>query len=527
MAVARTRCVAIVGVSGHVIEVECHISNGLPGLHLIGLLDTALNEARDRVRSAVMNSKYGWPDSRITISLFPASLPKRGSQFDLAIAVSLLGAANVIPIERIAEPFFLGELGLDGRLRPVRGILPAVAAAGDAGATKVVVPAANAEEAALVPGVTVLPVGDLRTLVEWLRGPDHDRVPPPGLFGPSADPDDAPPAAAQNGQATASVPDLARPAPDLRDVAGQPLARKALEVCAAGGHNLWMLGPPGTGKTMLAERLPSLLPPLSLDHALEVTAIHSIAGTLPAGRPLLDRAPFVNPHHTATVAAIVGGGTGVPRPGAVSLAHRGVLFLDEAPEFPMAVLDSLRQPLESGTVTVARASGSVTFPARFMLVMAANPCPCAEASDACQCTPTIRRRYLARLSGPLLDRIDVKVAVARSTRTELLADRRFAEPSAVVAERVLAARERAAKRLAPTPWRVNSELPASALHGEFRPSPAAMKPLTTCLDNGALSARGLDRIVRVAWTLADLAAKDQPEVEETSAALAMWLGVGA
>lgn len=514
MAVARTRCVAIVGVTGHVVEVECHISNGLPGLHLIGLLDTALNEAKDRVRSAVMNSKYGWPDTRVTISLFPASLPKRGSQFDLAIAVSLMGAAGTVPIERIAEPFFLGELGLDGRLRPVRGILPAVAAAAEAGATTVVVPAANAAEAALVPGVSVVPASHLRELIEWLRGADPDAMPvhrpdPAGAEPPGTTRSDDPP-------------------PDLRDVAGQPLARKALEVCAAGGHNLWMLGPPGTGKTMLAERLPSLLPPLTLKHALEVTAIHSIAGTLPAGRPLLSRPPFVNPHHTATVAAIIGGGGPVPRPGAVSLAHRGILFLDEAPEFPASVLDSLRQPLESGTVTVARAAGTTVFPARFMLVLAANPCPCAEASGAgrCECAPAVKRRYLARLSGPLLDRVDVKVTVTRSTRSELLADRKFAESSAVVAERVRLARERCAKRLSGTPWRCNAEIPSSALHGRFRPSAAAMKPLTACLDSGALSARGLDRIVRVAWTLADLAGKNEPEAEETSAALAMWLGAG-
>ncbi|MCG5219055.1 YifB family Mg chelatase-like AAA ATPase [Streptosporangium sp. KLBMP 9127] len=512
--VARTRCVAIVGVTGHVVEIEADISNGLPGMHLIGLLDTALSEARDRVRSAVTNSRYGWPETRITVSLFPASLPKRGSQFDLAIAVSLLGAAGVVPIERIAEPFFLGELGLDGRLRAVRGVLPAVVAAVEAGATKVVVPSANADEARLVPGVSVVAVRDLRQLVEWLGNDD-----------PASFPEDEDPAPSPEPLPAEST---GRP-PDLCDVAGQPMARKALEVCAAGGHNLWMVGPPGTGKTMLAERLPALLPPLLLDHALEVTAIHSIAGALSPGHPLLVTAPFMAPHHTATVAAMVGGGSSIPRPGAVSLAHRGVLFLDEAPEFAMAVLDSLRQPLESGAVTVARAAGTVTFPARFMLVLAANPCPCAQVSEAagsCKCTPSARRRYLARLSGPLLDRIDVKVTVGRSTRRELMADRRFAEPSKVVAERVLQARERAAKRLSSTPWTTNSEIPSSALHGEFRPSDTAMKPLTTALDSSTLSARGLDRVTRMAWTLADLSGKKRPEIDETSAALTLWLGAG-
>jgi magnesium chelatase family protein len=581
MTVARTRCVALVGVSGHVVEVEADVGNGLPGMHLIGLPDTALSEARDRVRSALVNSRYAWPDSRITISLFPASLPKRGSQFDLAIAVALLGASGLVPAGRIAEPFFLGELGLDGRVRAVRGVLPAVLTAVEAGATRVVVPLSNAAEAALVPGVTVLPVGHLSRLVEWLRSDDpapHPDVrlgPASGGMGPRAllpalgGPQTMPPGAAVPPDGTggpgqdaapnqgrdgaeswpgagpweeppqevvepAAVPPhhaalVAEPGagPDLRDVAGQPMARRALEICAAGGHNLWMVGAPGTGKTMLAERLPTLLPSLESDHALEVTAIHSIAGVLPPDRPLLTRPPFVSPHHTATVASIIGGGSGLVRPGAVSLAHRGVLFLDEAPEFPASVLDSLRQPLESGAVTVARASGTVTFPARFMLVLAANPCPCGHSAGppgACRCTPVIRRRYLARLSGPLLDRVDMKVKVLRSTRRELLADRAFAESSAVVAERVRAARLRSAARLAGTPWRTNAEVPAGALHGRFRPPDAAMRPLTVALDSGVLSARGLDRVTRVAWTLADLAGRDRPGADETSAALAMWLG---
>ncbi|MFI7451579.1 YifB family Mg chelatase-like AAA ATPase [Nonomuraea sp. NPDC049714] len=506
MAVARTRSVALVGVTGRMVEVEADVGNGLAGIHLIGLPDTALSEARERVRSAVVNSHYAWPDARITVSLFPASLPKRGSQFDLAIAVAILGAAGVVPAERVAEQFFLGELGLDGRLRPVRGVLPAVLGAADHPGATVVVPAANAAEAALVPDVRVVPVADLRQLVEWLRrGDDPPRHP------------------VQDVPRTTTAPTV-----DLADVVGQPLARRALEVCAAGNHNLWMLGPPGTGKTLLAERLPTLLPPLDLDHALEVTAIHSVAGVLPPDSPTIDRPPFVSPHHTATAAAIIGGGSTVVRPGAVSLAHRGVLFIDEAPEFPRHVLDSLRQPLESGQVTVARSAGSVTFPARFILVLAANPCPCAQPqdqSDSCQCTPTIRRRYLGRLSGPLLDRIDMKVTVARSSRRELMADRQFVETSQTVAARVLLARRRAAVRFAGTSWRTNAEIPSSALHARYRPSESAMKPITTCLDSGTLSARGLDRVVRVAWTLADLAGKDQPDETETSSALALWLGM--
>lgn len=510
MAVARTRSVALVGVTGRSVEVEADVGNGLAGIHLIGLPDTALSEARERVRSAMVNSHYPWPDARITVSLFPASLPKRGSQFDLAIAVAILGAAGAVPSDRVAAPYFLGELGLDGRLRPVRGVLPSVLGAAKEAGITVVVPAANAAEAALVPGVQVVPVRDLRQLVEWLRS--GDEPPEPLVY-----------------EAPQHATPTYRPAVDLSDVVGQPLARRALEVCAAGGHHLWMLGPPGTGKTLLAERLPTLLPDLELDHALEVTAIHSVAGVLPPDGPMMSRPPFVSPHHTATAAAVIGGGSAIVRPGAVSLAHRGVLFLDEAPEFPRHVLDSLRQPLESGLVTVSRAVGSVTFPARFMLVLAANPCPCAqpqEHGDSCQCTSTIKRRYLGRLSGPLLDRIDMKVTVARSTRRELMADRRFVESSKVVAQRVLLARQRTAKRLAGTPWRTNAEIPSTALHADYRPGEAAMKPMTACIDKGTLSARGLDRVLRVAWTLADLAGKPRPEHEETTAALALWLGVG-
>ncbi|MEV5503237.1 YifB family Mg chelatase-like AAA ATPase [Nonomuraea fuscirosea] len=510
MAVARTRSVALVGVTGRTVEVEADVGNGLAGIHLIGLPDTALSEARDRVRSAMVNSNYPWPDARIIVSLFPASLPKRGSQFDLAIAMAILGAAGVVPAERIAEPFFLGELGLDGRIRAVRGVLPSVLGAAKHGDVTVVVPAANSAEAVLVPDVKVVPVAHLRQLVEWLRKGDE----PPK---PETDECPEPPK-------PATKPDNI----DLADVVGQPVARRALEVCAAGGHNLWMLGPPGTGKTMLAERLPTLLPNLELDHALEVTAIHSVAGALPSSAPMMSRPPFVSPHHTATSAAIIGGGSTIVRPGAVSLAHRGVLFMDEAPEFPRHVLDALRQPLESGRVTVSRSAGSVTFPARFMLILAANPCPCAQAEDqggTCRCTPMTRRRYLGRLSGPLLDRIDMKVAVARSTRRELLADRQFVETSETVAERVLVARERAAKRLAGTPWRSNAEIPSSVLHADYRPSAEAMHPMTSCLDSGTLTARGLDRVVRVAWTLADLADKDVPSQDETNAALSFWLGV--
>ncbi|MEU6430873.1 YifB family Mg chelatase-like AAA ATPase [Microbispora sp. NPDC046973] len=560
MPVARTHCVCLLGVTGRLVEVEADVGPGIAGTHFIGLLDTAISEARGRVRSALINSRFAWPDARVTVSLFPASLPKRGSIFDLAIAIAVLGAAGAVPAQRIAAPMFLGELGLDGRVRPIRGVLPAALAAAEAGVRTVVVPALNAAEAALVPDLTVVPVATLGELVGWLRSGDLHRLPVvddaaslsqdaehAGQAGHAERTEQGEPAR-QGGHAEyvghsqqgghgedASRPagpyggDRGTPGPDLCDVAGQPIGRKALEVCAAGGHNLWMLGPPGSGKTMLAERLPTLLPPLDQEKALEVSAIHSVAGTLPPGRPLLTRPPFMAPHHSATMAAVVGGGSGgVVRPGAVSLAHRGVLFLDEAPEFATTVLDSLRQPLESGTVTIARAVGAVTFPARFMLVLAANPCPCGlqgTIGHPCKCTPAGRRRYLDRLSGPLLDRVDMKVKIGRATRAELLADRHFVETSATVAGRVRLARERAARRLAGTPWRTNAEVSSSALHRDFRLPDAAMAPLHRGLDVGTLSARGLDRVLRVSWTLADLACKDRPGQAETSAALALWLGV--
>jgi magnesium chelatase family protein len=541
MPVARTHSIALVGVEGHAVEIESDIENGLPGLLLVGLPDTALREARDRIRAAIINSGEQWPQRRITVGLSPASLPKRGSGFDVGIAVSILAAAGTVPVAAIEGVTFLGELGLDGRLRPVRGVLPAVAAAAAAGCRKVAVPEASAPEATLVPELTVVGAPSLGALLAWLRGKREtgqavtvvrsgegvavrpvraDRraaVGPPEAAGQPR-----PPGQVRGGPDPAGCPDLA-------DVLGQPAARRAAEICAAGGHHLSLLGPPGAGKTMLAERIPTILPSLDRTAALEVTAIHSIAGTLPAGSPLMTEPPFCAPHHTATKAAIVGGGSGVIRPGAASLAHRGCLLLDEAPEFGRDVLDALRQPLESGEVVVARSGLTARFPARFTLVLAANPCPCARAAGSgadCSCTPTARRRYLARLSGPLLDRVDVKVEFLPVGRAELLSDRAFAEPSSVVVKRVEAARERAAARLRLSPWRLNAEIPGSELRRSFAPGPGALAPLERALDRGEISARGVDRVIRVAWTLADLAGAARPRVDETSYALGLWLGVG-
>jgi magnesium chelatase family protein len=536
--VARTHSVALVGVEGYPVEIESDIANGLPGLLLVGLPDTALREARDRIRAAIINTREQWPQRRITVGLSPASLPKRGSGFDLGIAVSILAAAGVVPLGAIDGVAFLGELGLDGQVRAVRGVLPAVAAAAGAGFGKVIVAAANITEAALVPGLRVAGAPTLGALLAWLRGekatgeavvePTAGAGQPPGRSAGGPRGTSAAGAGAGRTSAAQQSPGPQR-RPDLADVLGQPMARRAAEICAAGGHHLSLLGPPGAGKTMLAERIPTIMPALDRAAALEVTSIHSVAGALPAGSPLVTEPPFCAPHHTATKAAIVGGGSGVIRPGAASLAHRGFLFLDEAPEFGRDVLDALRQPLESGEICLARSALTARFPAKFTLVLAANPCPCARGAApraACTCSPSVRRRYLARLSGPLLDRVDVKVELLPVTRAELLSDRKFTEPSAVVARRVEAARDRAAARLAGTPWRLNAEIPGSELRRSFQPAPGALEPLERAMDLGQISARGVDRVLRVAWTLADLAAAGRPAVEETSYALGLWLGVG-
>ncbi|AGS72080.1 YifB family Mg chelatase-like AAA ATPase [Streptomyces collinus] len=529
MGFARTCSVALVGVEGVVVEVQADLEPGVAAFTLVGLPDKSLTESRDRVRAAVVNSGGEWPQKKLTVGLSPASVPKAGSGFDLAVACAVLGAAERIDPRILADLVMIGELGLDGRVRPVRGILPAVLAAAEAGYEQVVVPECAAAEASLVPGVSVLGIRSLRQLIAVLTDapvpeeePDDQGRPDPLLAGLRV-----PGTGAATGMHSTGAAHYDQ-GQDLADVVGQTSARTAVEVAAAGGHHLFLEGPPGAGKTMLAERLPAVLPRLTREESLEVTAVHSVAGLLPPGKPLVDAAPYCAPHHSATMQSLVGGGPGVARPGAVSLAHRGVLFLDEAPEFHGQTLDALRQPLESGHVVIARSAGVVRFPARFLMVLAANPCPCGRFSqrDAlCDCPPSAIRRYQARLSGPLLDRVDLRVEVDPVTRAQLTDPGARGESTAAVAGRVRAARERAAARLAGTPWRTNGEVPGRELRGRFHAAAGAMDEAERNLERGVLTVRGIDRVLRVAWTVADLVGHDRPDAGDVGLALQLRTGV--
>jgi magnesium chelatase family protein len=506
--IARTSCVALQGLDGALVDVEADIASGLPSFTIIGLPDAALAEARDRVRAAAANSGCPLTTHKLTINLSPASLPKHGSAFDLAIALASLAAAGAVSAASVASAVHLGELALDGRLRPMAGVLPAVLGAARAGAERVMVPAGNADEARLVPGIEVIPVASLRDAAIRHGG---DYLPEEVEAWPAP-----------------AIDDSADETPDLADVIGNEEAVQALLVAAAGGHHVFLLGPPGAGKTMLAERLPGLLPDLDRGASLEATSIRSLTG-LPVGGRLVTRPPFEAPHHTATAAAIVGGGSGRIRPGAAVRAAHGVLFLDEAPEFPSSVLDVLRQPLESGCIRIHRASGSAVFPGRFQLVLAANPCPCGQygAPDSeCTCAPFARRRYLSRISGPLMDRIDVRLTLRRITAVQLrLNDDGHALPSVAARQRVAQARRAAAERLSGTPWRMNGEVPGSWLRDRRNGlGRTATSALDRALEHGAITMRGYDRALRMAWSVADIAGATRPSAEHVGTALLLRKG---
>ncbi|MDR1853231.1 MAG: YifB family Mg chelatase-like AAA ATPase [Propionibacteriaceae bacterium] len=497
MKTAKARSIALVGIEGICVQVEAAWADGLPHTELVGLADISLKEAQARCKAALGSSGVSWPYGRVTINLSPAYLPKMGTHFDLAICTALAACVR----DDLPEPagvLLFGEVGLDGTVRAVRGLLPGVIAAARQGVSRVVVPAVQMREASLVEGMDVVGVGSLAELWEVLRGGPGASMPEP-----------------------VKVSTAAHGKLDLADVTGQPEARWALEVAAAGGHHLYFHGPPGAGKTMLAERLPTLLPPLSEAQALEVSAIHSLAGEgLDAG--LIQNPPYSDPHPSSSLASIVGGGAQVATPGAISLAHRGVLFLDEAPEFPPKVLDSLRAPLESGRVVISRQRATTVYPARFQLVLAANPCPCGKLETrgaACKCTPQQVRKYANRISGPVLDRIDIHQHVRPLSKAFACEP---AEGSAAVAQRVEMARERQRARLSKFGMSMNCEVPGRVLRKEL-PLPD-VDVIEQAVRMGRLSARGADKVLRLAWTVADLSGQDVPGEDELNIALAMRQG---
>ena len=491
-AAGHVGAIALIGLDARYVRVEAAAAGGLPATRIVGLPDSAVREAADRLHAAFGRCGFSMPQTKRVVNLAPASLRKSGSGFDLPVALAMMVLGEHLAPAAVDGVVAVGEVGLDGSIRPTAGTLPIVAAARDHGATRVVVADAVAPEASLVDGVAVIGVATLREAVEVLAGRQDARAvgaPPPA--------------------SSADVPDLA-------EVRGQPLARRALEVAAAGGHHLLLMGPPGCGKSMLARRLPGLLPPLTTDQALEVAAVRSVAGLRAGDEPLDLTPPFRDPHHTTSVAGLIGGGSGLARPGELSLAHRGCLFLDELLETPRWILDALREPIESGRVVLVRAQGTVAYPAAVQLVAAANPCPCAE-STRCRCRPDQVERYRGRLSGPLLDRIDVQVELAPVAH-DVMVGTPDGEPTAAVASRVATARRLATGRQGPV---LNRDAPMTRVRATA--SPATLRRLARALAGLGLSARAFDRCLRVARTVADLAGSEVVDDDAVDEAVAYRL----
>ncbi|MBW3552168.1 MAG: YifB family Mg chelatase-like AAA ATPase [Gemmatimonadetes bacterium] len=486
---------AVLGVEGYAVRVEVDLARGLPSMSVVGLPQGAVREGRERVTAALTNSGYPVPPRRITINLAPADIPKNGSAFDLPIALGLLAADGRLPARGLDDLCCIGELGLDGALRPVHGSLAVALHCRDAGIARLVLPAPNTAEASVVEGIGVVGAASLTDVVDYLAGRR-----------------DLPSAAPRTAE-TAS-----RHVQDFEDVRGQGVARRALEIAAAGGHNALLLGPPGSGKSMMARRIPSILPPLTAEEAVEATVVHSVAGRLPAGIGLLRSRVFRAPHHSISDAGLIGGG-GIPRPGEASLAHHGVLFLDELPEFRRSALEALRQPLEDGEIHLGRARAAVRLPARFMLVAAMNPCPCGHyGTDACTCSVERVRRYRARISGPLLDRIDVQLQVAPTRSTELTG-RRPGEASARIRDRVTAARERQLERYRERGVFCNAQLDPRLTRVHCAPDEPGAAILEAAIQRLGLSGRGFHRILRVARTIADLSGSERVEAGHVAEAI--------